>query len=151
MSRGKHTQDQRRRIRRVANTTVAACQNLSAQMNCLSRSAARSLFRGIAERMFQRSRLCTVYTVQPIPGGDFLFFKGHPRLRKTLSVAISVAELSIDPLDRGIALCPPPLPQQPTGMPLAHFVLFACMLHRTTPPLRAQKFPEATSTRGHVD
>ena len=55
--------------------------------------------------------------------------------------------LFVDPLDRGIALCPPPLPQQPTGMPLAHFVLFACMLHRTTPPLRAQKFPEATSFR----
>ncbi len=43
----------------------------------------------------------------------------------------------VDPLDRGIALCPSPLPQQPTGMPLAHFVLFARMLHRTTPPLRA--------------
>ena len=53
----------------------------------------------------------------------------------------------VDPLDRGIALCPSPLPQQPAGMALAHFVLFARMLHRTTPPLRAQKIPEATSFR----
>src|SRR5271157_5004024 len=55
--------------------------------------------------------------------------------------------LFVDPRDRGIALCPSPLPQQPAGMSLAHFVLFARMLHRTTPPLRAQKFPEATSFR----
>ena len=55
--------------------------------------------------------------------------------------------LFVDPLDRGLALCPSPLPQQPAGMPLAHCVLFACVLHRTTPPLRAQKFPEATSFR----
>ena len=55
--------------------------------------------------------------------------------------------LFVDLLDRGIALCPSPLPQQPAGMSLAHFVLFARMLHRTTPPLRAQKFPEATSFR----
>ena len=53
----------------------------------------------------------------------------------------------IDPWDRGIALCPSPLPQQPAGMSLAHFVLFERILHRTTPPLRAQKFPEATSFR----
>src|SRR5271154_6017773 len=53
----------------------------------------------------------------------------------------------VDPRDRGIALCPSPLPQQPAGMTLAHFVFFARMLHRTTPPLRAQKFPEATSFR----
>jgi hypothetical protein len=58
-----------------------------------------------------------------------------------------VQRLFIDLLDRGITLCPPPLPQQPAGMALAHFVLFARMLHRTTPPLRAQKFPEATSFR----
>ena len=44
-------------------------------------------------------------------------------------------------------MCPSPLPQQPAGMSLAHFVLFERMLHRTTPPLRAQKFPEATSFR----
>jgi nucleotide-binding universal stress UspA family protein len=43
----------------------------------------------------------------------------------------------VDPRDRGIALCPSPLPRQPTGMPLAHCVLLARMLHRTTPPLRA--------------
>src|SRR4029077_19463604 len=55
--------------------------------------------------------------------------------------------LFVDPLDRGIALCPAPLPQQPAGMSLAHFVLFERMLHRTTPPPRAQKFPEATSFR----
>ena len=55
--------------------------------------------------------------------------------------------LFVDPLDRGIALCPSPLPQQPTGMSLAHFVLFLRMLHRTTPPLGAQKFPDATSFR----
>src|SRR5271168_258676 len=53
----------------------------------------------------------------------------------------------VDPRDRGIALCPSPLPQQPAGMSLAHFVFFARMLHRTTPLLRAQKFPEATSFR----
>ena len=35
----------------------------------------------------------------------------------------------------------------PAGMSLAHFVLSARMLYRTTPPLRAQKFPEATSFR----
>ncbi len=55
--------------------------------------------------------------------------------------------LFVDPLDRGIALCPSPLPQQPAGMSLTDFVLFARTLHRTTPPLRAQKFPEATSFR----
>jgi len=32
-------------------------------------------------------------------------------------------------------------------MSLTVFVLFSRMLHRTTPPLRAQKFPEATSFR----
>ena len=53
----------------------------------------------------------------------------------------------VDPLDRGVALCPSPLPQQPTGMPLTYFVLLSRMLHRTTSPLRAQKFPEATSFR----
>jgi hypothetical protein len=53
----------------------------------------------------------------------------------------------VDPLDRGIALCSSPLPQQPAGMSLAYLVLFARMFHRTTPPLRAQKFPEATSFR----
>jgi hypothetical protein len=53
----------------------------------------------------------------------------------------------VDPRDRGIALCPSPLPQQPAGMSLAYFVFFARMLYRTTPPLRAQKFPEATSFR----
>jgi hypothetical protein len=53
----------------------------------------------------------------------------------------------VNPRDRGVALCPSPLPQQPAGMPLAYFILFARMLHRTTPPLRAQKFPEATSFR----
>jgi len=42
----------------------------------------------------------------------------------------------VDPLDRGIALCSSPLPQQPVRMALTHFVLFARMLHRTTPPLR---------------
>src|SRR5271163_2143 len=52
-----------------------------------------------------------------------------------------------DPRDRGIALCPSPLPQQPAGMALAHCILLARLLHRTTPPLRAQKFPEATSFR----
>ena len=55
--------------------------------------------------------------------------------------------LFVDLLDRGVALCPSSLPQQPAGMTLAHFVLFARMLHRTTPPPRAQKFPEATSFR----
>src|SRR5271170_5289659 len=55
--------------------------------------------------------------------------------------------LFVDLRDRGIALCPSPLPQQPAGMALTHYVLFARMLHRTTPPLRAQKFPEATSFR----
>src|SRR5271165_1622798 len=43
--------------------------------------------------------------------------------------------LFVDPRDRGIALCPSPLPQQLAGMALAHFVLFTRMLHRTTPPL----------------
>jgi hypothetical protein len=47
----------------------------------------------------------------------------------------------VNPLDRGIALCSSPLPQQLASMALAHFILFARMLHRTTPPLRAQKFP----------
>ena len=55
--------------------------------------------------------------------------------------------LFVDLLDRGIALCPAPLPQQPAGMALTYFVLLARLLHRTTPPLRAQKFPEATSFR----
>jgi hypothetical protein len=47
----------------------------------------------------------------------------------------------VNPLDRGIALCSSPLPQKLASMALAHFILFARMLHRTTPPLRAQKFP----------
>jgi hypothetical protein len=42
-------------------------------------------------------------------------------------------------------LCPSPLPQQPAGMPFRYFILLPCTLHRTTPPLRAQKFPRATS------
>ena len=55
--------------------------------------------------------------------------------------------LFVDPRDRGIALCPSPLPQQPAGLTLAHFVFCAPRLQRTTLPLRAQKFPEATSFR----
>jgi len=43
----------------------------------------------------------------------------------------------VDPLDRGIALCSSPLPQQLVSMALIHFVFFARMLHRTTPLLRA--------------
>ena len=38
-----------------------------------------------------------------------------------------------------------PLPQQPAGVPLTHPVLVLGTLHRTTPPLRAYKFPCATS------
>ena len=48
--------------------------------------------------------------------------------------------------DRCIALCPAPLPKQPTGMPFAKSVLLAGMPHRTTLPLGAYKFPLALLT-----
>ena len=74
----------------------------------------------------------------PVAVATLFTGQGNDRLRQRIFV---------DPRDHGIALCPSPLPQQPAGMALTHFVLFARMLHRTTPPLRAQKFPEATSFR----
>jgi hypothetical protein len=64
----------------------------------------------------------------PVSVATVLTGQGNDRFRQRIFV---------DPLDRGIALCPSPLPQQPAGMALTHFVLFARMLHRTTPPLRA--------------
>ena len=46
---------------------------------------------------------------------------------------------------RLVSLCPSPLLQQPAAMPFRQPVLLPRTLYRTTPPLRAYKFPCATS------
>ena len=51
----------------------------------------------------------------------------------------------VGPIHRLIPLCPSPLPQQPAAMPFRYSILLPCTPHRTTPPLRAYKFPSATS------
>ena len=51
----------------------------------------------------------------------------------------------VQPMHRFISLPSSPLPQQPAGLPLTHPISLLGTLHRTTPPLRAQKFPWATS------
>jgi len=72
----------------------------------------------------------------------------HPQQRRDSSVAIAAIlrgqrddrsgqRILIDPLDRLIALCPSPLPQQPASIPFAHLVLRSDMLHCTTAPLGA--------------
>ncbi len=48
---------------------------------------------------------------------------------------------------RLVSLCPSPLPQQPAAMPFRQPVLLPRTLYRTTPPLRAYKFPCATSRK----
>jgi hypothetical protein len=50
-------------------------------------------------------------------------------------------------MDRQVSLRSTPLIHQSASMPLGEFTFLPRMLHRTTPPVRAQKFPEATSFR----
>jgi hypothetical protein len=64
--------------------------------------------------------------------------RGHVDRPYSLAKAtMARVSASFDPLQRLIKLCPSPLSQQPAGMPFAHPVLLACMLYRTTSPLRA--------------
>ena len=53
----------------------------------------------------------------------------------------------VQSINRLVSLRSPPLPQQPAGVPFRQVILFPCPLHRTTSPLRAQKFPWATSCK----
>ena len=64
--------------------------------------------------------------------------RAHNRLRQ---------RILIDPSHRTVSLRPPPWPQQPAGVPFRQAILPPCPLHRTTSPLRAQKFPGATSCK----
>jgi hypothetical protein len=57
-------------------------------------------------------------------------------VKKVMALFLAVFLLSELPASAGLG-GDKPLPQQPAGMPLAHPVLFADMLHRTTPPLGA--------------
>ena len=51
----------------------------------------------------------------------------------------------VQPIHRPVSLRSPPLPQQPAGAPFRQAILPPRTLHRATSPLRAQKFPWATS------
>ena len=53
----------------------------------------------------------------------------------------------VQSMNRLVSLRPPPLPQQSAGVPFRQAILPPCPLHRTTSPLRAQKFPGATSCK----
>ena len=53
----------------------------------------------------------------------------------------------VQSMNRLVSLRPPPWPQQPAGVPFRQAILPPCPLHRTTSPLRAQKFPGATSCK----
>ena len=55
--------------------------------------------------------------------------------------------LKREPANRLLSLRPPPWPQQSAGVPFRQAILPPCPLHRTTSPLRAQKFPGATSCK----